>query len=103
MGGEYASNLLRIHSWIGCLLSCRTKQASQKAAASEISAIRNTGDKLTPKFIAKPTTVIKPASAKKNNEKARVETARSNLSVAVVYVFCAAIQKFIVWSQSKCK
>jgi len=82
MGAENANNLFRIHSWIECLLSRRTKHVSQKAVATEISAIRITGDKLTPKFIAKPMTVIKPASAKKNNEKARVETARSNLSVA---------------------
>lgn len=84
MGVEYANNLFRIHCWIECLLSRRTKQASQKAAATEISAIRKTGDKLTPKFIANPISVIKPARAKKNNEKARVETARSNLSVAVL-------------------
>jgi hypothetical protein len=84
MGAEYANNLFRIHSWIECLLSRRTKQVSQKAEATEISAIRITGDKLTPKFIDKPITVIKPTSEKKNNEKARVETARSNLFVAVL-------------------
>jgi hypothetical protein len=99
---EAENNLLN-HSLIPALSSCKTKQGNQNATATKISAGRISGEKASPKLIASPTTVIKPASAKKNNEKAREETAWSNLSVAVLYVSRAAIQKFIVWSESKCK
>ena len=71
------------HFLISVLLSWRTKQDNQQAAATKISARGITGDKTKPKLIASPTKAIKLASAKKNNEKAREETARSNLFVAV--------------------
>jgi len=82
IGAEYANTFLRSHSWIACLLSCKTKQANHKAAATKMSTGKIAGENAKPKLIARPTTVIKPASAKNSNEKARAEIARLNQSVA---------------------
>jgi hypothetical protein len=81
VGEGWVTACLLKNALITRLLSCITKQASQKIAAIKIRPGRIAGEKEKPKLMASPAIVVKPASPKNSNEKARVGTARSKQSV----------------------